>query len=109
LADLSEYAALNKVYATYFEADNTLARAAFQVVALPEDARASARANMQRNMERRTAREVRKVQRKAEAGAPSGAGAGATRSASHAAFRRIARLLPGLRRVGVLPRTWTLR
>ena len=40
LADLSEYAALNKVYATYFEADNALARAAFQVVALPEDARA---------------------------------------------------------------------
>ena len=40
MADLSEYAALNKVYATYFEADNALARAAFQVVALPEDARA---------------------------------------------------------------------
>ena len=39
MADLSEYAALNKVYATYFEADNAPARAAFQVVALPKDAR----------------------------------------------------------------------
>ena len=39
MADLSEYAALNQVYATYFDASNAPARAAFQVVALPKDAR----------------------------------------------------------------------
>ena len=39
MADISEYAALNEVYASYFEASNAPARAAFQVAALPKDAR----------------------------------------------------------------------
>ena len=39
LADFAEYAAFNEVYATYFEADAAPARAAYQVVALPKNAR----------------------------------------------------------------------
>lgn len=38
MKDLNDYAALNGVYATYFDADNAPARAAFQVVALPANA-----------------------------------------------------------------------
>jgi len=38
MQDLKDYAALNAVYATYFDAANAPARAAFQVVALPEAA-----------------------------------------------------------------------
>ena len=40
LADLNDYAAFNKVYETYFDADSAPARAAFQVVELPKGARA---------------------------------------------------------------------
>ena len=40
LADLNDYAAFNKVYETYFNADSAPARAAFQVVKLPKGARA---------------------------------------------------------------------
>merc|ERR1719412_3140695 len=38
MQDLSDYDALNAVYATYFDADNAPARAAFQVAALPKGA-----------------------------------------------------------------------
>jgi hypothetical protein len=40
LADLNDYDAFNKVYETYFNADEAPARAAFQVVKLPKGARA---------------------------------------------------------------------
>lgn len=40
MADLNEYAAFNVEYAKVFDADNAPARAAYQVVALPKDARA---------------------------------------------------------------------
>ena len=39
LADFSEYAAFNSVYSRYFTGGNYPARAAFQVVALPKNAR----------------------------------------------------------------------
>ena len=38
MTDLADYDALNAVYATFFDADNAPARAAFQVVALPKGA-----------------------------------------------------------------------
>ena len=39
MADLSEYATFNEVYALFFEAESAPARAAYQVVALPLAAR----------------------------------------------------------------------
>jgi 2-iminobutanoate/2-iminopropanoate deaminase len=38
MADLSQYADLNEVYAKFFDAENAPARAAYQVVKLPKDA-----------------------------------------------------------------------
>jgi 2-iminobutanoate/2-iminopropanoate deaminase len=38
MQDLSQYSALNEVYAKFFDADNAPARAAYQVVKLPKDA-----------------------------------------------------------------------
>jgi len=38
MKDLNDYAALNKIYATYFDDNDAPARAAFQVVALPANA-----------------------------------------------------------------------
>ena len=38
MANIAEYTALNSVYATFFDADNAPARAAFQVSALPKGA-----------------------------------------------------------------------